>query len=99
MSETARLTLTDFLLARIAEDEARFRRVEFELSYINLFDRLLAECEAKRRIVELRYSWNLQAERNPEPPFSPIFQTQVRHGRRDPPRARPPLRRPPGLPR
>jgi hypothetical protein len=77
MSETARLTLTDFLLARIAEDEARFRRVEFELSYINLFDRLLAECEAKRRIVELRYSWNLQAERNPEPPFSSIFQTQV----------------------
>jgi len=39
--------------------------------------RVLAECEAKRRIVELRYSWNLQAERNPEPPFSSIFQTQV----------------------
>ena len=56
------MTLTEFLLTRIAEDE---RRVEFvrgfipdegdQGEYINPA-RVLAECEAKRRIVEL-HSW------------------------------------------
>jgi hypothetical protein len=40
-------------------------------------ERLLADLDAKRRIVELRYSWNLQAEQMTEPPFGPILQTQV----------------------
>ena len=46
---TETLTLTDFLLARIAEDEADARAgLVAEGSW-----RVLAECEAKRRIVEL----------------------------------------------
>ena len=51
---TATLTLTDFLLARIAEDEADLR---LGGEYMDPFNppRLLAECEAKRRIVE-RYA-------------------------------------------
>jgi hypothetical protein len=65
------LTLADFLLARIAEDEAGYRRMAETLSVakqtmsgpvgarptvvhetILSRSRLLAECEAKRRIVE-----------------------------------------------
>lgn len=61
------LTLTEFLLARIGEDEAVARRVAVETAYpppkpIGGIPRLgivgystarvLAECEAKRRIVE-----------------------------------------------
>ena len=56
------MTLTEFLLARIAEDESRAESVrdfipEFgdQGEYINPA-RVLAECEAKRRIVEL-HSW------------------------------------------
>lgn len=61
------MTLTEFLLARIAEDEARLRKAERPWSAphdpdcdyypgdtpctCNLLERLLAECEAKRRIV------------------------------------------------
>jgi fructoselysine-6-P-deglycase FrlB-like protein len=55
MSDTRTMTLTDFLLARIAEDKRGY--------FIGYDDRggsyvavdpahLLAECEAKRRIVE-----------------------------------------------
>lgn len=43
-------TLTDFLLARIAEDEADVADPAAALHYAP--DRVLAECEAKRRIVE-----------------------------------------------
>jgi hypothetical protein len=49
------MTLTDFLLARIAEDEEAARQWEDEHS--GLFpslvypERVLAECEAKRRLV------------------------------------------------
>jgi hypothetical protein len=64
---TATLALTDFLLARIAEDEAAARhrdtvtfgaerrRVANEALH-DPFDpaRVLAECEAKRRIVDYR---------------------------------------------
>lgn len=71
MSATETLTLTDFLLARIAEDEAVARephesvravrvtdmeRVEWDDScgYARLgLGRILAECEAKRRIVAM----------------------------------------------
>jgi hypothetical protein len=100
--ETRTVTLTDFVLARIAEDEADAAEVARQLDRLDretalngpdgsqgsivasllvggAFDpaRVLAECEAKRRIIEYRYSWNLQAERTPEPPFGAILQTQV----------------------
>ena len=50
------MTITEFLLARIAEDEGAADRVEFR-PYVGeglptlLTARVLAECEAKRRIV------------------------------------------------
>lgn len=51
MSEIVTVTITDFLLARIAEDETRampaWRNGELAP------DRITRECEAKRRIVEL----------------------------------------------
>jgi len=60
------MTLTEFLLARIAEDEAqalelirrqRHKRTvrDAELGYIRAFDpkRVADDCEAKRLIVEL----------------------------------------------
>jgi hypothetical protein len=54
------VTLVDFLLARIAEDEAAARDSRALYGpdsslYINRHNpaRVLAECEAKRRIVEL----------------------------------------------
>jgi hypothetical protein len=67
---TATLTLVEFLLARIAEDQRRARDlvsvsftprwltdgngkvIEKPAPEINLKERLLAECEAKRRIME-----------------------------------------------
>ena len=65
-------TLPDFLLARIAEDE---RRVEFvrgfipdegdQGEYINPA-RVLAECEAKRRIVEASRSYH-ESDQDPDP--------------------------------
>jgi hypothetical protein len=53
--------LTSFLLARIAEDEQNWRRLarddEFRevvlLGCVIQADRILAECEAKRRIVKM----------------------------------------------
>lgn len=57
MTKTTTVTLTEFLLARIAEDEELADRVEFR-PYVgegvpqSLQGRVLAECEAKRRIVE-----------------------------------------------
>jgi len=64
MSETTTQTLTEFLLARIAEDEERASRTSYywnegpdlldhiETRHVDLTARVLAECEAKRRIVE-----------------------------------------------
>jgi hypothetical protein len=66
------MTLTDFLLARIAEDETNLRemtnpreaavRVEGasapEVRHFANPDRVLAECEAKRRIVEAHREWD-----------------------------------------
>ena len=52
---TATLTLTDFLLARIAEDEANADCVVWDNGGMNFepyHARVLAECEAKRRIVK-----------------------------------------------
>lgn len=68
-SQAQTLTLTDFLLARIAEDEAVAREVDPDAWGYDVtanreawadgdrvsvgVGRVLAECEAKRRIVEL----------------------------------------------
>lgn len=65
---TATLTLTDFLLARIAEDEGAATELRDQYPHdggpshlsgnwdivqvTTGYDRVLAECEAKRRIVE-----------------------------------------------
>jgi hypothetical protein len=49
-NDTQVLTLTDFLLARIAEDEWTWRNVYHGTNPMGTF--LLAECDAKRRIVE-----------------------------------------------
>ena len=56
---TATTTLTDFLLARIAEDQADAR--EHATGWWPNLWRAKAECEAKRRIVESvshDYRWN-----------------------------------------
>lgn len=48
------MTLTDFLLARVAEDEAMWRAMPFGPSFghAELWQRMLTKCEAERRIVE-----------------------------------------------
>lgn len=53
---TATLTLTEFLLARIAEDEAAWSGgigLATRPDFARLSQHMLAECEAKRRIVEM----------------------------------------------
>lgn len=54
------VTLADFLLARIAEDESDWRAVEARpvvqlLHGKPIAPRMIAECEAKRRIVEVHH--------------------------------------------
>ncbi|MFF2621228.1 DUF6221 family protein [Oerskovia jenensis] len=62
------MRLTEFLLARIAEDEAAAREEDADYAATTLLptydsehqarwntERVLAECEAKRRIVELHF--------------------------------------------
>lgn len=44
--------LTEFLIARIAEDEAFWTPEVNDLEIGNIAERILTECEAKRRIVE-----------------------------------------------
>jgi hypothetical protein len=59
------MTLTEFLLARIAEDEAAARKLAETdhrpvlslATTINHPERLLAECEAKRAIIEWMSRW------------------------------------------
>ena len=58
---TETLTLTDFLLARIAEDEAEMpylfsegERFGVNGVAVDLRTRVLAECEAKRQIVGMK---------------------------------------------
>jgi hypothetical protein len=46
------MTLAEFLLARIAEDEAQGGCGGPDRACAQLADRVLAECEAKQRIVE-----------------------------------------------
>lgn len=52
MMETVTMTLSDFLLARIAEDEAALQADLVGREFPNP-RRFAAECEAKRRIVEV----------------------------------------------
>ncbi len=50
------MTLTAFLLARIAEDKQRWTLAAMRTggsALLKLAERMLAECDAKRRIVEL----------------------------------------------
>jgi len=61
------MTLTDFLLARIAEDEAWANRTDCGCGDHAAWpqrpdcpDRVLAECEAKRRIVGFVSGWQHQ---------------------------------------
>jgi hypothetical protein len=91
MSETTTTTtISDFLLARIAEDEATAKAAaagealltslrsikasawvpDGEITHIVRWDpaRVLAECEAKRRLVELHA---IQVERDRQSPFDP----------------------------
>jgi hypothetical protein len=60
MTDTATHTITSFLLARIADTEAIARRVQAVGSCEPAYDpaRVLAECEAKRRIVALH--WDIE---------------------------------------
>lgn len=94
------MTLTDFLLARIAEDEAEigapFGRDEkvgpngvgwAEVGAINDVlmcgqARALAECKAKRRIVEL-HRWESDLDDGTEPPIE--FNTDCFECRQAPP--------------
>lgn len=76
------MTITDFLLARIIEDEEGAREANYDdddkpMPYHVVDDdwrfeivgtntaRVLAECEAKRRIVDLRNAAAMEAERAP----------------------------------
>ena len=65
------MTLTEFLLARIAEDEEQARMAS-ALSWVTCpecgYDpsRVLAECEAKRRIVEHAQQWAGTLHKTPE---------------------------------
>lgn len=57
-SRMSTMTITDFLLARIAEDEDTLPWLVDDIErvgdrLVNLRERILADCEAKRRIVEM----------------------------------------------
>lgn len=64
-----RMDITEFLLARIAEDEAEARHLQGEMDFglEACGDRMLAECAAKRRIMELYelHRENRDARRSP----------------------------------
>lgn len=69
-AETRQITLAEFLLARIAEDEAIARRRHAalgspgpETTWGKAAKRTLAECEAKRRIVNAWRSGFLEEDR------------------------------------
>jgi hypothetical protein len=39
--------------------------------------RVLADCQAKRAILDLRHRWHQQALQSPEPPFGDVLRAQV----------------------
>lgn len=57
-----RMTIVQFLTARIADDEAAARRVHFGYRAEGVLAHELAECEAKRRIIALHESWPVLVE-------------------------------------
>jgi len=59
MSENKPMTITEFLEARIGEDEARAKYVSEYGDTGGLFDpaRVLAECAAKRAVIEQRQTY------------------------------------------
>ncbi len=70
--ETKTLTLTDFLLARIAEDEASIEGdwadgYGLHIISTTMHERMGRECEAKRRLVEMHepVRWRLGGSTNP----------------------------------
>lgn len=77
MGDTRTMTITEFLEQRIAEDARVAQRVIDEPGYTHDdeagidFDehfnpnRMLAECEAKRRILEFHRSWPVLVETEP----------------------------------
>ena len=80
MMTTTTLTLTDFLLARIAEDEVRANLRDWHVSGCDTIpdasgysypcdcgvpERMRRECEAKRRIVEWHKSWPVLVQKPP----------------------------------
>ncbi len=66
--ETKQVTLSEFLLARIAEDEENWRDWLREESP-GPWAQLLAECEAKRHLVELFVSADTHAKRHLDVPM------------------------------
>lgn len=54
--------LTTFLLARIAEDEEAAKYAEASWTSVPSTQRVLAECEAKRRIIALHQDWPVLVE-------------------------------------
>lgn len=87
MDSTRTLTLADFLLARIAEDERRLLRWGIRYPRAVVFEpgpnaipikdhlRLRRECEAKRRIVELHERGPHPLDRKANPPFTGELET------------------------
>lgn len=62
------MNITEFLEARIAEDEAQATKHLPSLSSHGLGDyglRVLAECEAKRAIIEQHQNWPVYVESEP----------------------------------
>lgn len=74
MSDNSRMNITEFLEARIAEDErAACKLAEADrrpllsiASTINHPQRLFAECAAKRAIIEQHKDWPVLVEKKPE---------------------------------
>lgn len=58
------MNITEFLLARIAEDEAEARGLQGEMDFglESAGDRMLAECAAKRAIIEQYEAYGAAAQ-------------------------------------
>lgn len=69
------ISLAEFLLARIADDEEAARYVESSWASLPSGQRALAECAAKRRVVEQETSSRIMYRRKPwhSEAFSPYY--------------------------
>jgi hypothetical protein len=60
------MELSEFLLARIAEDERRVQQlIQVMGSTTQATDRLLAECQAKRQLLDWHRQYNLDESDHP----------------------------------